>query len=64
MSATEKLAILHNEMALRGLLDVQFSLSNRKEAAPELVCLEVNRLYEAIENGDYVELKFNDSYMV
>ena len=43
-----------------GMLDVKFYFTG--EASPEQVCEEVNRLYRAVENKEFVELDFKDSY--
>jgi hypothetical protein len=43
----------------QGLKDMKFFLGN-DDAGTEEVCLEVNSLYRAIENGDFKELDFGD----
>jgi hypothetical protein len=43
-----------------GLLDVKFFLQRNDEAGPEEVCLEVTRLYEAVEKGNAKPLDLGD----
>lgn len=57
-----KLAGRFNTMAADGLVDVKFYLRNLDEAAGELVCNEVNRLYDSLDKGECVPLDFRDSY--
>jgi hypothetical protein len=63
MTKTEcqTLAERFEEKALAGLVDVKFLVSNPGEADAEVVCEEVNRLYGAIERGDFRPLDFNDA---
>lgn len=56
----QKLAERFEKMAQDGLLDVKFYAAG--EAATEQVCREVNRLYQAMEQGELAELDFKDSY--
>ncbi len=56
----QKLAERFEKMAQDGLLDVKFYAAG--EAATEQVCREVNRLYQAVEQGEFAELDFKDSY--
>ena len=56
------LADRFERMAAEGLVDVKFFLRNLDEAASEMVCKEVNRLYEALENKEAVPLNFKDTY--
>lgn len=42
-----------------GLKDMKFFLGN-DDAGTEEVCQEVNRLYQAIDDGAYEELDFGD----
>lgn len=57
----QRLANRFEKMAKNGLLDVKFYVGGG-EAMSEQVCREVNRLYDAVEKGESVELDFNDSY--
>ncbi|WP_441280535.1 hypothetical protein [Tardiphaga sp. 862_B3_N1_1] len=63
MTKTEcqTLAERFEKKALAGLVDVKFLVSNPSEADAELVCEEVNRLYAAIEQGEFRPLDFNDA---
>ena len=56
----QKLAERFEKMAQDGLLEVKFYAAG--EAATEQVCREVNRLYQAMEQGELAELDFRDSY--
>jgi hypothetical protein len=60
MTECQKLADRFKEKAAAGLVDVKFYVAG--EAASEQVCREINRLYEAYENGDCVDLDFDDSH--
>jgi len=42
-----------------GLKDMKFFLGN-DDAGTEEVCQEVNRLYQAIDDGKFTELDFGD----
>ena len=42
-------------------MDVKYYLRNTDDAVTEQVCHDVNKLYESVENGGTVELKFKDS---
>ncbi len=57
----ERLTTRFAEMRNQGLVNVKFLLRNTDEAVVEQVCGEVNAMLDAYENGDYEELKFNDS---
>lgn len=59
MTECQKLADRFVKMAAAGLVDVKFYVA-AEEAASEQVCREVNRLYQAVENGDCVDLDFLD----
>jgi hypothetical protein len=56
----QKLADRFAAMAKDGLLDVKFYVAG--EVAAEQACREVNRLYEALDNGESSELDLKDSY--
>jgi hypothetical protein len=56
----QKLSDRFAEKAAGGLVDVKFFVRNPDEAVHEQVCKEVNRLYEAVDRGDVVDLDFND----
>lgn len=58
MTETQKLAARFD--AAVGLVDVRFYLIG--EASHEEVCQEVNRLYDALANGDCATLDFKDSH--
>jgi len=45
-------------MAGNGLVDVKFSLVKRDSATVEDVCADVNRMLDACERGETVELNF------
>ncbi len=49
------------EKAKQGLVDVKFFVANPSEAVTEDVCLEVNRMYAAVDKGNMRPLDFNDS---
>jgi hypothetical protein len=58
---TQKLAGRFESLAnLKGMLDVKFYFSG--EASSEQVCEEVNRLYQAVDKGEFAVLDFKDSY--
>lgn len=57
----QKLADRFDKLASQGLLDVKFYVAGR-EAVTEQVCREVNRLYEALDRDEAVDLDFKDSY--
>ena len=63
MESTEcmELADRFEKLAGEGLVDVKFYVAG-KEVVTEQVCREVSRLYEALENGEAVDLDFKDSY--
>jgi hypothetical protein len=46
--------------AASGLKDVKFYLQNRDEIGPEEVCMEVERLYAAIDAGKFESLNLGD----
>ena len=46
--------------AAAGLLDVKFYFQNRDEAGEEEACAEVNRLYDAIDDGKARPLDLGD----
>ena len=55
--------VLANRFAAKardGLRDVKFFFQNRDEAGPEEVCLEVNRLYDAVDAGKATRLDLGD----
>lgn len=56
----QKLADRFEKLAGEGLLDVKFYVA-ASEAVTEQVCREANRLYEALEHDESVELDFKDS---
>jgi len=57
----QKLADRFASMAKKdGLLDVKFYVASG-EVATEQACREVNRLYEALDNGESAKLDFKDS---
>lgn len=60
MTECQKLAERFEKMAQDGLLDVKFYASG--EAAAEQVCREVNRLYQALEQGEFADVDFKDSH--
>ncbi len=66
MNTTEcqKLVANYAEKRKNGLLDVKFFLLNTDEALKEELCAEVNRLDDALDRGDYVELIFHDKHPV
>lgn len=43
-----------------GLRDVKFFMRNIDEVSPDVVCREVNALYDAVERGDSEPLDFGD----
>ena len=45
-----------------GLVDVKYYLRNTDDAVTEQVCRDVNKLYESVEKGGAVGLKFKDSH--
>lgn len=59
MTECQKLADNFAKKAAAGLVDVKFYVGSN-EAASEQICREVNRLYEAVDNGDFVPLDFAD----
>lgn len=56
----QELAIRFEQKAARGLRDVKFFLHNIEDVETEEVCHEVNRLYAAMEAGDFERLDFGD----
>ena len=60
MTECQKLADRFEKKAADGLVDVKFYVAG--EVASEQVCLEINRLYDAVENGDCAHLDFKDSH--
>ena len=59
----EVLAERFEKKAKAGLKDVKFCLSNEGESTVEEICGEINRLYDAVEDGKAIKLDFNDSYL-
>ena len=59
MTECQKLADLFEKKMAAGLVDVKFYVA-AGEAASEQVCGEVNRLYAAVDNGDFLMLDFED----
>ncbi|MGN6364433.1 hypothetical protein [Asticcacaulis taihuensis] len=57
-----KLAATYEAKKAAGLVDVKFFLRNTDEVLGEEICAEVNRLDEAIANGDFVPLVFDDRH--
>ena len=60
-SECNELAVRFGKMADDGLVDVKFFLDTSDEATKEVVCGEVNRLFEAVEAGEVYDLDFKDS---
>jgi hypothetical protein len=58
---SEKLAFQLQKFAADGLVDIKFCIRNAEESAEELVCREVNMIYDAIERNEYRVLDFQDS---
>lgn len=56
----QKLADRFVKKAAAGLVDVKFYVAG-EEAASEQVCREINRLYDAVDDGNFVPLEFGDS---
>lgn len=52
----KRLAERCKKMALEGLVDVRYAISNPREATVEQICAEVNAMHDAYERGDYVML--------
>jgi hypothetical protein len=63
--ATECTTLAERYKAKReaGLIAVKFLLRNDQEALKEEICAEVNRLDDALERGDWVNLVFNDRHL-
>lgn len=59
-SESKKLAARFDKKAADGLVDVKFFVRNPDEATTELVCREVNRLYDAVDRGEAEVLDFKD----
>jgi hypothetical protein len=57
----QKLSGRFKAMEDTGLIDVKFYVGG--EAMAEQVYREVNRLYDAVEKNEFVELDFQDSYI-
>ena len=53
---TQKLTDRLSKMAADGLLDVKFFVRNPDEATTESVCREVNRLLDAVDRHEAVDL--------
>ena len=58
MTECQMLAEVFEKKATAGLVDVKFYVAG--EAASEQVCREINRLYKAVEAGDFAPLDFAD----
>ena len=58
--ACDAVAALYKQKKNNGLIDVKFFVDDAYKATREVVCREVLRLEEAITNGDYEDLVFND----
>lgn len=61
-SACEKVAALYARKKEQGLVDVKFFVDDTRKATTEAVCVEVLRLEEAIEVGNFEQLVFNDRH--
>lgn len=61
VSETQKLTDRLSRMAEEGLLDVKFFVRNPDEATTEVVCREVNRLLDAVNQNEAVDL---DAYVL
>jgi hypothetical protein len=61
-SACDAVAALYERKIEAGLTDVKFFVDDAYKATREAVCKEVLRLEEAIENGEYEEMVFNDRH--
>lgn len=46
----------------KGLIDVKFFLNDSYSATTEAACKEVLRMEDAIENGEFEALVFNDRH--
>lgn len=58
----EALVERYKQKQAQGLIDVKFFVRNAEEALKEEICEEVNRLDDAIEEGNCVPLVFNDRH--
>ncbi len=61
-NACDTVAALYKSKEAAGLVDVKFFVDDAYKATREVVCREVLRLEEAVNNGDYEELVFNDRH--
>lgn len=61
-NACDAVAALYKKKEANGLVDVKFFVDDVYKATREAVCKEVLRLEDAIENGDFEELVFNDRH--
>lgn len=58
----KELQSVFSERAEAGMVDIKFCLSNLGEATPSAVYAEVLGAFKALENDQFTELSFNDSY--
>lgn len=62
VDACEAVAALYKEKAKNGLIDVKFFVDDAYKATKDAVCREVLRLEEAIQQGNFEPLVFNDRH--
>ena len=61
-SPKSRLSALYARKREAGLVDVKFALGSIDEASFDDVAIEVLRLDEAVERGDYRVIQFNDKH--
>ena len=61
-NACDAVAAIYKQKAADGLVDVKFFVDDAYKATKEAVCKEVLRLEEAIKNGEFEDLVFNDRH--
>ena len=61
-SAKSRLSALYEKKRETGLVDAKFVVGSIDEAAFDDVAIEVLRLDEAVEHGDYRVIRFNDKH--
>lgn len=59
---SKKLSQRLDGKAVAGLAGVKFAIGDKDEATSEIVCGEVNRLYDAADRGEVSPLAFRDSH--
>ena len=61
-NACDAVAALYKQKESAGLIDVKFFVDDAYKATKEAVCKEVLRLEEAIAQGNFEPLVFNDRH--